>query len=260
MMRKLSIMLAAAMFLGGAAAPSAATPVCTRLADVPWYGWNLFFANTSFGTVGFARDDRKVVYVPEQGTDCILLPTPKAHFYIVFNHRQAETADVGYVSFKLYGLTQSRPSTHARALARRGNWHRDTNTRLPGASWAAPVQPSADGGVITGYEAEYAGGASDSLADFDRKFGLLHGTPDGSVESSWDGRVGMQPDSGTLDLSRVSYLRHELQRVEVSPQTSAPGDPPMIETHQFQYGTLLVSVASPLGEGTQRTLLFRFGN
>ncbi|MEI9885465.1 MAG: hypothetical protein WDN08_03035 [Rhizomicrobium sp.] len=255
--RTLLAPLALAALFGTGAAAAPACPGIDSAAAVEAYGWNVFFAKTSFGTVGFKRDDANFVYVPRVGVTCVSLPQPHAHLYIVFNHRHSEVDAVGYVSFKLYGLTRSPPLTRARALIRRGGWHRDPDTRLPGELWAPAVQPAPDESAITRYEAFYGKGAG-TIGAFDAAFGPLHGTPDGSDQYSWDGRFGMQPDDGPVDLSRVGYLRHELQRVAVAAQAGTPGDPPMIETHQFQYASLLASVASPLGEGTQRTILFKF--
>ncbi len=248
----------AALLCSGAAAAEESCPSIDSSAAVKAYGWTVFFAKTSFGTVGFKRDNANFVYVPRAGVTCVSLPQPKAHLYIVFNHRHSEVDAVGYVSFKLYGLTQRPPLTRARALIRRGSWHRDAGTRLAGELWAPAVQPAPDAGTITRYEAFYGNGAPGAIAAFDSAFGPMHGTPDGSNEYSWDGRFGMQPSEVAVDLSRVGYLRHELQRVVVAASAGAPGDPPMIETHQFQYSRLLASVASPLGEGTQRTILFKF--
>jgi hypothetical protein len=255
--KTLATLALAVLLASGAAAASPACPSIDSAAAVKAYGWNVFFAKTSFGTVGFKRDGANFVYVPRVGVTCVSLPQPKAHLYIVFNHRHSEVDAVGYVSFKVYGLTKSPPQTRARALIRRGSWHRDPNTRLPGELWAPPVLPAFDPKSIMNYEGFYGRG-SGNLAAFDSTFGPMHGTPDGSNEYSWDGRFGMQPADAAIDLSHVGYLRHELQRVVVAAGPSSPGDPPMIETHQFQYPRLLVSVASPLGEGTQRTILFQF--
>ena len=246
----------AVLVLSATAANAADCPSMYASSQVGWKKWSRFFSGTSFGTVGFAPDSTGTIYVPRPDVTCVTLPRTKAHLYIVFNHRAADFDGVGYVSFKLYGLTQGAPQSRARMLSRKGGWHRDANTALPDDLAAHNGLPSPDASVIAKYEAFYGLNSSGDIAAFDQVFGRLHGVPNGSTKSSWSDRAGMQP--GSLDLSKVGWLRHELQRVEVSAKTSTPGDPPMIETHQLQYGSILVSVASPLGEATQRTILFKF--
>jgi hypothetical protein len=221
------------------------------------FGWDTFFRKAAFGTVGFARDDKLVVFAPKDGVDCVVLPRPNRHLYIVFNHRQSPRGLVGYVSFKAYGMNLSKAPTQARELYRTGGWYRDPHAAaLPDDLPAHNGLPKPDPAIITGYEAFYRAGGNASLADFDRMFGHMHGIPAQGQASSWEDRQGMQP--ANVDLSKVVWLRHDLQRVEVVADASGSNNPPLLDTTQHGFNYILAFVASTLGTPSrQLTLWFR---
>lgn len=221
---------------------------------VPWYPWRTFFASQPFGTIGFARNSKTAVFVPNPNVTCVTLPAHTSTLYVVFNHRNTDETGSGYVSFKAYGLLARAPQKTVLKLFRSGNWTRD-NVDLPNRFEPA-VYPAAYPGLIPTYESFYRD-QGPTIEDFDRDFGKLHGVPKGSMESSWDGRIGMQPDQLPGDMS-VGYVMHVLTRVETQAGVRVPGDPPVMETSQLDfYRDMLVSVSSPLGEGQSRTLRFR---
>jgi hypothetical protein len=256
-MRPLPVLAALAMLSGPLAFGAAADENCPSMfsqSAVPWVSWRDFFRTQPFGTVGFARNGKTAVHVPNPDIACVTLPRHTSSLYVVFNHRNTDETVTGYVSFKVYGLSANTPKTTSLKLLRLGDWTRD-KMALP-KPFEPPVYQAAYPGRIPAYENFYRD-QGPTIGDFDRDFGMLHGVPNGSQEFSWDGRVGMQPDQIPGDRI-LGYVMHVLARVETQAGVLAPGDPPTMETDQLDYyRDMLVSVSSPLGEGQSRTLRFR---
>ena len=227
---------------------------CTDIYDVPWFGWTQFFSATAFGTVGFTRDGGAHVRVARPGT-CITMGRSGRSLRFVFNHRGIDRAEVGYVSFKLYGLSGTS-KTGTRLLERTGAWTRDGKQMPDPWKKLVPARPLP--AVISDYEAFYRGDGAAAEVTFDQKFGILHGTPKNSGEDSWDDLGAMQPDAP--DMTKIAYLAHSLQRVEVSPGTASPGVPPDYVTDRFEFDTLILHAFSPVGEGRSSTLIFKISD
>jgi hypothetical protein len=220
--------------------------------QVPWVPWRDFFAKQPFGTIGFTRNDELHVYVPEPGVECVTVPGHTT-LHVLFNHRNTGATETGYVSFKAYGLLAHAPQKTTLLIRRSGDWTRDNVALKP---FEPPAYAAGFPGRIPQYETFYRENGQ-PIDSFDHAFGPLHGTPRGSDEFSWDGRLGMQPDRFPNDRS-VGYVMHVLARVQTQAGVVVPGDPPAMDTTKLDlFRDMLVTVSSPLGEGYSKTLRFR---
>jgi hypothetical protein len=218
-------------------------------------GTSEFFRTTRFGTIGFSVDGSSEIYAINDHINCISLPQPNIGLTIYMNHRNSATDDVGYVSFMLFGITQSPPRQFSRYLRRTGSWMRDGAALEDFPSKSAQLP---DANVISSYEDFYIPHSVKDLAAFDGAFGKLHGAPQASDENSWDERESMSPDSDAVYMPNVGYLRHELQRIEVRRNVTSTNNPPNVEFDRFQYPVLVVAVHSPLNDGVDQTVRFEF--
>jgi hypothetical protein len=247
--------LAAAIWLHALGAVAEECPKMHSTPVVRWERWRDFFSSEPFGTVGFARNDKRNVFKPDPSVSCVTLPAHTSTLYVVFNHRNSSVKSAGYVSFMAYGLLPRAPARVTLLLRRSGEWQRDSMP-LPDP-FDPPAYPMSFPGKIPEYERFYDSASRLTIADFDQDFGKLHGRPAGSEEFSWDGRNGMQPDLLPDHMSKA-YVMHILERVETEPDVKTPGDPPLMATSQLDtYRDMVVTVSSPLSEAPTRTLRFR---
>lgn len=218
------------------------------------------FYREDFGTVGFSPDDGRHVYIPDQDSVCVTVPRrlgPKLHFY--FNNRHADGVEAGYVSFKLYGISNATAARSALLLQRSGDWTRGT-AAMAAPPWKQINLNKPAPATVQNYEAAYRDGNPISEQEFDQKFGAMHGQPAGSRSDSWNDRGDMQPDDTTINPANVAYLAHSLQRTETNPQMGGDSDPPNFVTSQLRYDTLVMRSFSPLGQdGESTTLTIRLG-
>ena len=223
---------------------------CQSIYDTPWE-LVADFHSRPFGTVGFIWNDDSRIFIPDQATPCITMPRNGPRLHFLFNHRSI-APETGYVSFKLYGF-EGRWKVWTRLLQRQGPWNRGGKS-MPDP-WKKLDARKPTPSVIADYEAFYKGDAAEPA--FDAKFGMMHGTPRQSELDSWNDLTAMQPDT-PIDMPRLQYLAHSLQRVEAGPVTA--GNPPDYYTERFEYQTLVLHAFSPMGEGPSSTIVFKFTN
>lgn len=254
MLRSFLLLASVILCVEAQSAYAACTP---RIDGAKRYGLREFFSRTAFGTIAFSADGSREVYVPIDGVTCLIIPRPNSKIEVIFNHRNSDQSDVGYVSFKLYGFTP-HPELFSRLLRREGAWKRDTEV-LPGDSWLPPLVQGRDASIINNYEAYYLGTPASDINSFDQKFGKFHGKPKGSDQFSWDYLSAMEPPGLNLSRGDISYLRHDLERVEISAGSKSTDNPPSLIWYQSQlFRTTLISVTSPLNGGVSRSMEIEF--